>query len=138
MFAFSGKRAFDKVVTERRYNQKKRRRLLSRLLFSIFLFLPSLSRRIAHLQGFIHFRKSFFSLLKEAKDNRRAKVAVVLALVHLQDLAESYSIDGISQVGQVSICLVAVIVLLCQVSKQHTVQSYYSPLFPSLPLSTPS
>lgn len=57
-------------------------------------------------QGLIHLLKGVLGLLEKTKDNRLAELAVILAVIHLQDLAKSDRVDSIPQVREVGVSVV--------------------------------
>jgi len=52
----------------------------------------------AHLQRVVHLLERLFSLLEETEDDRPGEFAVVLFIIHLQDLLESHGINALAQV----------------------------------------
>jgi len=54
-----------------------------------------------NLQSGLHFVKSLGCLLEEVEDQRCAEVALLLALVHLEDLREDRIVDVVSKVQHV-------------------------------------
>ena len=57
-------------------------------------------------QGLVHLLKGVLRLLEKTKDNRLAELAVILTVIHLQDLAKSDRVDSIPQVGEVGVSVV--------------------------------
>lgn len=53
-----------------------------------------------NLQSIVHLGEGLLGLLKEAKDDRAAELALILVVVHLQDLLEGHGINAVAQVGQ--------------------------------------
>jgi hypothetical protein len=56
-----------------------------------------------NLQGLVHFFKRLLCLFEEAKYNGLAEFAIVLTVVHLQDLTKSGRVDGIPKIGKVGV-----------------------------------
>jgi hypothetical protein len=61
----------------------------------------------ACLQGVVHLGEGLLGLLEEAKDDGPAELALVLVVVHLQDLLEGHGVDAVAQVGQADGALLA-------------------------------
>lgn len=64
---------------------------------------------LQNLQSRVHLLKGFFGLFKEAEDNGFAEFAIVLTIIHLQNLAEGHNIDRIPKVGQVAVMTVIIL-----------------------------
>jgi hypothetical protein len=63
------------------------------------------------LQCIIHLGKGLLSLLKESKDNRATKLAIVLVVIHLQDLFKGQDINAVAEIWQANRTLLALRVL---------------------------
>jgi hypothetical protein len=53
-----------------------------------------------HIQRFVHFVEGLLSLLKKPKNDRPTEFALVLVVVHLEDLLESQDIDAIAKIRE--------------------------------------
>ncbi len=69
---------------------------------------PDHASGTCHLQGELHLSERLHGLLEEVADEGRAEVALLLALVHLEDLGKDGTVDMLAEVE----VLVVVIVLL--------------------------
>jgi len=54
----------------------------------------------SHVHGVLHLDKGLLGLLKEAKDNGLAEFALLLVVVHLQDLLKGQGIDTVAEIRQ--------------------------------------
>jgi hypothetical protein len=52
------------------------------------------------LQCIVHLGKGLLSLLKETKDNRPTELAVVLIVVHFQDLFKGQDVNAVAEIWQ--------------------------------------
>ena len=62
---------------------------------------------MSNSQCVIHLFESLLGLLKEAEHNRSAELAVVLIIIHLQDLLEGHGINAVAEVWQADGSLLA-------------------------------
>jgi hypothetical protein len=50
------------------------------------------------VQRILHIRECLLRLFEEAKNNRLGKLAIILIVIHLQDLLEGIDIDAVAEV----------------------------------------
>jgi len=73
-------------------------------------------RLFQNVQGVLHLDKGLLGLLKEAKDNGLAELALILVVIHLQDLFEGEGIDAVAEIWQAHGALLALSQLLAGVA----------------------
>jgi hypothetical protein len=66
---------------------------------------------VRHLQRIIHLLECLLSLLKETKDDRPGKFAIIFLVIHLQNLLKRYGIDAFAKVWQGDRALLALLSL---------------------------
>ena len=55
---------------------------------------------LPHLQCVLHLDEGLLGLLEEAEDDGAAELAIILVVVHLEDLLKGQGIDAITQIGE--------------------------------------
>lgn len=59
----------------------------------------ALEHQLPHLQCVLHLDEGLLSLLEESEDNGATELAIVLIIVHLENLLKGQGIDAVAQVG---------------------------------------